>query len=770
MPSKKTSSRNRTPDTHRGITRRDFGALAAGGALLAGTGSLSAATTESAKAAKLAPLDIAEWSFFWVGVENITLPGGTSPVVSGKQMYVEYQIPAKVKHPFPIVLIHGGGGSGLDWMGTVDGRRGWSTMLLEEGYRVYIVDRPGHSRSPFHPDLHGGSPRAQTLESISSQFTPQRAKVPGRGGVIAPNAHLHNQWPGTGAIDTPELQQLVASQGGSFGNAMGAIKESQVVVWQKNAAELLDKIGPAIFMTHSAGGPFGFYALEARPKLVKGIVVVEGAGGNAFQGRGSWGLINLPVEYEPAVKDPSEIKTKRIDPTPEDAKLGIGPYVIQEEPAHQLKNWKDCPIAFVTSEASFVLPVPGAVAYLKQAGVRAEEIRLADHGVHGNGHAMMLEKNNREVLRPILDWLNKNVTLPNKASVKQPKPAAKSAESASLKLYDQGYHWVGLQTKKVDYGTILVGQMYYQYLIPQQVRHSYNVVLVHGGGGQGTHYFGRGDGEPGWGHYFVQAGYKTYIVDRPGQGRAPWFKDSLGDIGPVFTYASVVPDFQRGAQDPNRRWIGSADDKDPHIMQFQAGQNSTPTDNAAMHKLWAKAGAEMLDRIGPSIIVVHSAGGPFSWLVANERPQLVKGIVNVEGAGATPFMQGAAYGLSELPLVYDPPVTDPSQFATVDVAAANGAPAYKMQKDPARKLKNLQGIPIAYLTAERSGRSGAPVTAFLKQAGCDATDLQLKGKGVLGNGHFMMLETNRKQVFDVVNAWVTEKVKTPDAPHPRVGW
>ena len=53
----------------------------------------------------------------------------------------------------------------------------------------------------------------------------------------------------------------------------------------------------------------------------------------------------------------------------------------------------------------------------------------------------------------------------------------------------------------------------------------------------------------------------------------------------------------------------------------------------------------MLDRIGPSIIVVHSAGGPFSWLVMNERPQLVKGVVNVEGAGATPFMQGAVYGL-----------------------------------------------------------------------------------------------------------------------------
>src|ERR1700722_10643417 len=159
------------------MTRRDFGALAAGGALMARSGALNAATTEAAKPVK--PLDIAEWSFFWVGVENIMLPGGTSPVVSGKQMYVEYQIPAKVKHPFPIVLIHGGGGSGLDYMGTPDGRRGWSTHFLEEGYRVYVVDRPGHGRSPYHPDLHGGIPRAQTLESIL-QFTPQRANIPGR--------------------------------------------------------------------------------------------------------------------------------------------------------------------------------------------------------------------------------------------------------------------------------------------------------------------------------------------------------------------------------------------------------------------------------------------------------------------------------------------------------------------------------------------------------------------------------------------------------------
>src|SRR5579872_666115 len=147
-------------------------------------------------------LDIAEWSFFWVGIERAMLPaaanakGEPSPVVNGKQMYIEYQIPAKVRHPYPIVLVHGGGGQGLDWMGTPDGRRGWATYLLLEGYQVYIVDRPGHGRSPFHPDLHGAFGRAQTLEQISALFTPQRAKAPN----ASPLAKLHNQWPGTGEV------------------------------------------------------------------------------------------------------------------------------------------------------------------------------------------------------------------------------------------------------------------------------------------------------------------------------------------------------------------------------------------------------------------------------------------------------------------------------------------------------------------------------------------------------------------------------------------
>src|SRR5258707_8688742 len=74
-------------------------------------------------------------------------------------------------------------------------------------------------------------------------------------------------------------------------------------------------------------------------------------------------------------------------------------------------------------------------------------------------------------------------------------------------------------------------------------------------------------------------------------------------------------------------------------------------------------------------------------------------------------------------------------------------------------LKNLVGIPIVYVTAEKSGRTQGPaVMALLKQAGCDAEDLQLKDRGIFGNGHFMMLENNRRQVFDVIRAWIEQKI------------
>jgi hypothetical protein len=44
---------------------------------------------------------------------------------------------------------------------------------------------------------------------------------------------------------------------------------------------------------------------------------------------------------------------------------------------------------------------------LNQAGVETEFIRPQDRGIRGNGHTMMIEKNNSEIARLLDEWMQK---------------------------------------------------------------------------------------------------------------------------------------------------------------------------------------------------------------------------------------------------------------------------------------------------------------------------------------------------------------------------
>jgi pimeloyl-ACP methyl ester carboxylesterase len=666
------------------------------------------------------PLDLAEWTYFWVGVRRAKLAKGT--LASGEQMYVESFVPAQVRHPFSIVLVHGGGGQGLDWTTTPDGRPGWAHYLVREGYRVYVVDRPGHGRSPFHPDLHGPFPaRAATFDTISRQFTaPEKAAQP-----YGPEAKLHTQWPGTtGIVGDPTVDQVMASQGGSFLPDVGTTHR----VWAERAGELLDIIGPSVFITHSAGGPFAFIAADARPNLVVGLVPVEPAGPTF--GNLTYGVTASPLLFDPPIIDPSELQTVEVKP----AEAYRTPYRIQAEPARKLKNLAGIPIALVTSPASYHWPYDqGTVALLKQAGCSVEHIELEKRGITGNGHFLMMERNNRAVLQPVLEFLDKTVAphaarLNSRPSfvVRRQSSAAsqpKTAESLALKLADTGHFWIGVERKEMPYGVISGAPMYVQYLIPETVRFPLPIVLVHGGSGQMLHYMGAGDGTPGWAHYFVQAGYTVYLVDRPGHGRAVYHPDALGSIGPLATYEQLVADFTRSSRGSNPQWRGTGEIGDPLVDQFMASQNATPADAALASSLWTRHGAALVDRLGPSVIMTHSAGGPFGWLVANERPNLVKAVMSFEGQGA-PLTQATAAGQTP----------DPKQ---------------------SKPLPGLKGLPILYVTAENSNRlQGPAVVESALTSGARAEHVYLKDRGLRGNSHFAMFEKNSRQVWEVFDAWL----------------
>jgi pimeloyl-ACP methyl ester carboxylesterase len=331
----------------------------------------------------------------------------------------------------------------------------------------------------------------------------------------------------------------------------------------------------------------------------------------------------------------------------------------------------------------------------------------------GNSHMMMVEKNHREVLQPILNWLDKNVT------GSAPTIRRRGTESTAMRLSNMGFFWVGANIEKRDYGTIVAGQSYVQYLVPEVVRQPLPIVLVHGGGGQMTHYMGI-DGNAGWAQYYAQAGYKVYLIDRPGHGRSPVSLDTTGAIGNLPMHTGIAADLRRAATGTPRRWMGTGQIGDPLLDQFMAGQNAAPTDQARMQQWWRRGGAELLEKIGPAIVQTHSAGGPWGWHVADERPNLVKAIVCFEGGGN--------------------PVVGPDN-------------------KPAAPMRNLKNIPVLYLTAENSGRANGPaIVEALRASGSAAEHLNLKDRGITGNGHFAMIETNRKEVFEVVRGWIEGKL------------
>lgn len=72
----------------------------------------------------------------------------------------------------------------------------------------------------------------------------------------------------------------------------------------------------------------------------------------------------------------------------------------------RLPNLAGLPIVVVTGGASaFAAASLPTVTALKTGGAAAELLHLPDHGITGNGHGLIYEKNSDAALQPVLAWL-----------------------------------------------------------------------------------------------------------------------------------------------------------------------------------------------------------------------------------------------------------------------------------------------------------------------------------------------------------------------------
>lgn len=284
---------------------------------------------------------------------------------------VDYQIPVHA-HKYPLVFVHGFGGSGTSWTMTPDGRDGFATLMLKHRYPTYVMDLPGRGQA------------GRTTNTVT----------------IKPNANemfWFDIWRFGEYPNWNETVQAVKSDEyfrGIFVQMTPDLSDGNQDVPAISAT--LDKIGSAVLVTHSAGGVPGWFTAIANDK-VKGIASFEP------------GAFVFPNDDMPAAIDGKTGGTAPIPVTPEQFTklvnmpivMYFGDYIPDDVNAISDKlgaeNWR----------------VRLAMAHkfcdaINTRGGNCSVVELPKIGIYGNTHFLMQDLNNGELADLLDKWLKKN--------------------------------------------------------------------------------------------------------------------------------------------------------------------------------------------------------------------------------------------------------------------------------------------------------------------------------------------------------------------------
>ena len=296
------------------------------------------------------------------------------------QMYVQYQVPLNARK-LPLVFVHGGGGTGRVWETTPDGREGYQTIFLRRGFPVYIVDAPRGGRSGF-PSFNGEFGKLDDQQ----QIVPTRTFRPGR-------EHAWSRWRlGPNFPEVFPVQAFPMDGLDQFLKHVRPLVSDDAQVASAALVALLDKIGPAIVVTHSNSGLWGWLA-GARSSNVKGIVSYEP--GFVFP----QGEVPPPV---PLYSGTQEAGTPVA--------------------AREFANLAGIPVQIVYGDNIPKVPIPDLIAdgrraqvvtsvlfveALNRRGGEASVLHLPDVGLRGNSHFMFSDLNNVEVADQLSAFLTR---------------------------------------------------------------------------------------------------------------------------------------------------------------------------------------------------------------------------------------------------------------------------------------------------------------------------------------------------------------------------
>src|SRR5262245_48559606 len=178
-------------------------------------------------------------------------------------VYATYQHPAEQTYKYPILFNPGGGHSARVYDTTPDGREGWLTLFVREGFAVYGVDRVNSGRSASDVcrinAVRLGLAPVKDLPTIN-RYSAESAWVTFRWGPTYGTFYPDTQFP-TEAVEQYYFQLL-----SNYRDWDETRKMVSALV------ALIDKVGPVVLQSWSSSGILIYLAAIERPDLVKGIL------------------------------------------------------------------------------------------------------------------------------------------------------------------------------------------------------------------------------------------------------------------------------------------------------------------------------------------------------------------------------------------------------------------------------------------------------------------------------------------------------------------
>jgi pimeloyl-ACP methyl ester carboxylesterase len=185
-------------------------------------------------------------------------PGGSMRYVQGALVHT--LTPAEVTREHPVVMVPGHNLSGSIYLRTPDGREGWAGMFVAAGYVVHVINDPrfDFSRDPDVPKL-GQPPHDPEAPRPWSRDVWPRWGFGIQRGEAYPNAQFPTEAFARFEADYPWV---------------GTVRRDYTLA----IVALLQEVGPAVLMAHSAGGPKTVDAAMQRPDLIEELILIEPTG------------------------------------------------------------------------------------------------------------------------------------------------------------------------------------------------------------------------------------------------------------------------------------------------------------------------------------------------------------------------------------------------------------------------------------------------------------------------------------------------------------